>query len=63
MSKLQFFFLLGTALLVLGVIIGPYKYQTVERYGNPTLVRISRWSGQAEYLNQRMGWLPLDTYR
>lgn len=50
--------LLVAALVVSMVVVGPYRYEQVERYGQHRLVRISRWSGEAEYLSD-MGWLPL----
>lgn len=54
---------LSVLAIAFAVLVWPTRYETRElRHGDSTrLVRIDRFGGQAEYLSQRSGWLPLDT--
>jgi hypothetical protein len=48
-------------LLIFGWFVWPsrYSYREMQRYGETVLVRVDRFSGQAEWLSVRMGWLPM----
>lgn len=47
--------------MIFAVFVWPsrYSYREIQRYGEPVLVRVDRFSGQAEWLSARMGWLPM----
>jgi hypothetical protein len=59
MKRAHWFVLAAAALGALLGVIGPYRYEQVERFGERRLVRISRFSGEAEWLSMTQGWLPL----
>lgn len=61
MKGWQTAFLLATALVVLAVIVGPYRYQQVALRGQQRLLRTNRITGVSEvlYPESSIGWVPL----